>query len=90
LRATSSDCSISAMVVMAPMASPPSGVSRMKFSSSICLMSTRYFGDALSCHSMGQALITGGTGFVGRHLASFLKMRTSQLAVLASSGCGDM
>jgi hypothetical protein len=48
LRATSSDCSTSAMVVMAPMASPPAGVSRMNFSSSICLMSTRYFGDALS------------------------------------------
>jgi len=39
---------------------------------------------------MGRVLITGGTGFVGRHLASFLKPRTSRLAVLASSGCGDL
>ncbi len=38
---------------------------------------------------MSRTLITGGTGFVGPHLAAFLKTRTSRLAVLASCGCGE-
>jgi GDP-4-dehydro-6-deoxy-D-mannose reductase len=36
---------------------------------------------------MKRALITGGTGFVGKHLTEFLKGRASQIAVLASGGC---
>src|SRR6266404_222693 len=37
---------------------------------------------------MVRALITGGTGFVGTHLVSFLQARGAQLGVLASTGCG--
>ncbi len=35
---------------------------------------------------MSRILITGGTGFVGRHLIQFLKSHTSRVAVLASGG----
>ena len=38
---------------------------------------------------MVRALITGGTGFVGSHLTALLRNKTSRLAVLASTGCGD-
>src|SRR5947207_12231689 len=33
-----------------------------------------------------RSLITGGTGFVGRHLVSFLQRKSSHIAVLASGG----
>jgi GDP-4-dehydro-6-deoxy-D-mannose reductase len=36
--------------------------------------------------SVSRILITGGTGFVGRHLIQFLKSSTSRIAVLASGG----
>ena len=36
---------------------------------------------------MEKVLITGGTGFVGAHLVSFLKSRGSLVAVLASTDC---
>jgi len=36
---------------------------------------------------MERALITGGSGFVGTHLVSFLKSRGSRVAVLASTDC---
>jgi GDP-4-dehydro-6-deoxy-D-mannose reductase len=35
---------------------------------------------------VSRILITGGTGFVGRHLIQFLKSQTSGIAVLASGG----
>jgi GDP-4-dehydro-6-deoxy-D-mannose reductase len=38
---------------------------------------------------MEKVLITGGTGFVGTHLVSFLKSRGSQVAILAASGCSE-
>ena len=38
---------------------------------------------------MERALITGGTGFVGIHLVSFLRSRGSRVAVLASTDCSE-
>ena len=35
---------------------------------------------------MSGILITGGTGFVGKHLTQFLKPHISDLAILASGG----
>ena len=35
---------------------------------------------------MSRILITGGTGFVGKHLIQFLKPQSSSIAVLASGG----
>ena len=35
---------------------------------------------------MSRILITGGTGFVGKHLIQFLKSHASRIAVLASGG----
>jgi len=37
---------------------------------------------------MTRALITGGAGFVGSHLVSFLNDRAAELAVFATSNCG--
>ena len=39
---------------------------------------------------MNRALITGGTGFVGKHLVPFLQQRGSQVAVLAQACCVDV